>query len=464
MNAGAALRWLPATLLCWAVAACAALPELGPPDTRVAPQAVPTITSAQGTLPPGRSAALLAKRWPGSGQSLQTLAALEEAATGAPLIAGNKVTLLFDGPQTMAAMYRAVGAARSNINLETYIFDEDQLGLQLAELLIAKRRAGVTVNVIYDSVGTIDVPQAFFERMREEGIHLLAYNPVNPARLHGTAWKINHRDHRKLLIVDGKVAFTGGINISDTYARSSLFRSQSKRRPPDAAQLGWRDTHVMIEGPAVAALQWLFVQSWIGQDAADLADSAYFPALAAAGDKLVRVIASAPGGNFEIYKSYLLAIGQARQSIHITSAYFVPDAQTIAALTAAARRGVDVRIVLPGVSDSGLVFHAGHAFYDELLAGGVRIYQLQLAVLHAKTAVIDGVWSTVGSTNIDTRSFLHNSELNVVVLGRDFGREMENAFREDLRDARQVTPEGWARRPFADRLKEWAARLMDYWL
>lgn len=462
---GAALRWLGLPLLCWVVAACAALPEVGQVRAGLEPNPLPTITSARGApLPAGRTTALLARRWRGAGLALQAQAALEEAATGEPLIAGNKVTLLFDGPQTMAAMLRAIGAARNNINLETYIFDQDQLGLKFADLLIDKQRAGVTVNLIYDSVGTIGVPQAFFERMRAAGIHLLAFNPVNPARLRGDAWKINNRDHRKLLIVDGKIAFTGGINISDTYAKSSLFRSHAKRRPGDAAQVGWRDTQVMIEGPAVAAMQWAFVKTWVGQDAADLPDAAYFPPLAVAGDKLVRVIASEPGGNFAIFKSYLLAIQEARQTIHITSAYFVPDAQTIAALTAAARRGVDVRIVLPGVSDSGLVFHAGHAFYDELLAGGVRIYHLQLAVLHAKTAVIDGVWSTVGSTNIDTRSFLHNSELNVVVLGQGFGREMENAFNEDLRGSLEVTPASWARRPLADRIKEWAARLMDYWL
>ena len=462
MNFKSALGWL--LLLSWTMAACAALPDVGQLSTTLEPNPVPSVTNGKGaTLSRPGTRALLAKRWAGDALDLKTQAALEEAATGVPLIAGNQVTLLFDGPQTMAAMLREIGAAKNNINLETYIFDQDSLGIEFADRLIAKQQQGVAVSIMYDSVGTLGVPQAFFERMRSAGIKLLAFNPVNPARLRGKEWKLNNRDHRKVLIVDGKVAFTGGVNISDTYSRGSLFRSKS--RPTDKSQVGWRDTHVRIEGPAVAAVQWMFVQAWARQDADDLPDDAdFFPPLAAAGDKLVRVLASDPGGSFEIYKAYLLAIGQAKKTIHITSAYFVPDAQTIAALIGAARRGVDVRVVLPGPSDSGLVSYAGHQRYQQLLEGGVKIHRLHLAVLHAKTAVIDGTWSTVGSTNIDMRSFVHNSELNVVVLGQAFGHDMENAFAEDLRDAREITLEQWRHRPFSDRLKEWAAQLMDYWL
>ena len=456
-------RHFPLLSLCWILTACAALPDVKNLSTGLDPNAVPSVTTGKGAvLPVNSTRSLLSKRWARSGMDLKTQAAMEEAVTGVPLIKGNKVTLLFDGPQTMAEMLKAIDEAKDNISLETYIFDQDEMGLQFADKLIEKQKAGVTVNIIYDSVGTIGVPQAFFERMRAAGIRLLAFNPVNPAKLRGDAWKLNNRDHRKVLIVDGKVAFTGGINISATYSKSSLFRSKAK--PTDKSQVGWRDTHVKVEGPAVAAFQWIFIQTWARQDAADLPDALYFPVLSEVGDKLVRVVASEPGGGFEIYKAYMLAIQDAKKSIHITSAYFVPDEQTVAALTAAARRGVDVRIVLPGVSDSGLVFHAGHSFYQTLLDSGVRIFQLKLAVLHAKTAVIDGAWSTVGSTNIDTRSFLHNSELNVVVLGDSFGREMENAFAEDLRDSVEVTRQSWALRPLGDRVKEWAARFMDYWL
>ena len=455
--------WLPICLMSWGLlGACASLPNVTAMSDKLDPAAVPSVKGVNGTLSDGRAKALLAKRWAKGTLDQQAQAALEEAATGVPLIAGNKCTLLFDGPQTMTEMLKAINGARNNINLETYIFDQDEMGLKFADALIEKQQQGVTVNIMYDSVGTIGVPAEFFARMRKAGIHMVEFNPVNPAKLNGDSWKLNNRDHRKVLIVDGKTAFTGGINISATYAKSSLFRSAAK--PTDKSQVGWRDTHIKVEGPAVQAFQWLFVRQWAGQDKDDLAEADYFPTPVIAGDKVVRVLGSDPGGQFEIYKAYNLAIQEAKKSIHLTSAYFVPDQQTIDALIAAAKRGVDVKIVLPGVSDSGLVFYAGHALYDQLLENGVKIYQLKLAVLHAKTAVIDSTWSTVGSTNIDTRSFLHNSELNVVVMGDAFGTEMEKAFQEDLRDSNVITLEAWRHRPWAHRMKEWAARFMDYWL
>jgi cardiolipin synthase len=455
--------WLPAGLMCWGLlGACASLPNVTALGDKLEPAAAPTVKGPNGELSNTRAKALLAKRWSKGTLDLSQQAALEEAATGVPLIAGNKCTLLFDGPQTMSEMLKAINGARNNINLETYIFDQDELGLKFADALIEKQQQGVTVNILYDSVGTIGVPAEFFKRMRDAGIKLIEFNPVNPAKVSGDSWKLNNRDHRKVLIVDGKAAFTGGINISATYAKSSLFRSASK--PTDKNDVGWRDTHIKVEGPAVQAFQWLFIRQWSSQDKDDLREADYFPKPVIAGDKVVRVLGSDPGGQFEIYKAYSLAIQEAKKSIHLTSAYFVPDRQTVEALMAAAKRGVDVKIVLPGVSDSGLVFYAGHAIYDELLASGVKIYQLKLAVLHAKTAVIDGKWSTVGSTNIDTRSFLHNSELNVIVMGDTFGNEMERAFQEDMKDSNLITLEQWRHRPWANRMKEWAARFMNYWL
>ncbi|MYM38215.1 cardiolipin synthase [Duganella qianjiadongensis] len=452
-----------ALLCCSLFGACASLPQLAPASSRdSASMPALQLQGAQGELSAARARALLAKRWPQGRLDPATLAALEQDATGVPLIVGNRCTLLFDGPQTMGEMLKAIRGARNHINLETYIFDQDELGLEFAEALMAKQRQGVTVNILYDSVGTLGVPAEFFQRMREAGIRLLEFNPVNPAHLRGDTWQLNQRDHRKVLIVDGRVAFTGGINISASYARSSLFHSGRKRNA--ARQPGWRDTHIKVEGPAVRAFQWLFVRQWATQDSQDLPDADYFPPAANAGDKLVRVLGSDSDDPFDIYKAYQLAFQQARTSIHLTSAYFVPDPQTIAALTAAARRGVDVRIILPGVSDSGLVFYAGHAYYDQLLDSGVKIYHLKLSVLHAKTAVIDGLWSTVGSTNIDTRSFMHNSELNVVVLGAEFGQQMEAAFQEDLRNSGEITRAAWQQRPWLDRLREWAASLMHYWL
>lgn len=439
--------------------ACAGLPEVRYLGSPLAEQANPAAANAQRSVGAGKSPSPLAARWRNSHTDSAALAALEQAATGSPLIAGNKVTLLYDGPQTMAAMIAAIGAAKDHINLETYIFDQDELGIRFADILIARQRAGVQVNVIYDSVGTLGTPQAFFDKMRAAGIRLLAFNPVNPLKLI-VPWQLNNRDHRKILVVDGMVAFTGGVNISGTYANSSLFRSKARR----ASKVGWRDTHIKIEGPAVAALQWVFLDTWAGRQSPDLPDSNFFPPLKKAGDKLVRVLASAPDGEHEIYTAYVQAIHAAQNSIHITCAYFVPDAQILQALSDAARRGVDVKIILPGVTDNGLVFYAAQSFYSEMLAAGIRIYQLQVAVLHAKTAVIDALWATVGSTNIDTRSFLHNNEINVVVFGEEFANAMEDAFAEDLRHSVEITGATWEQRPPGNRFKEWVARRLEYWL
>ena len=218
-----ARHMLAAFLACWSLVACASLPTVESDDAKAkaAASAAPRIQTANGKLSASTSESLLKKRWAKGALDLAQQAALEEAATGVPLIAGNKVQLLFDGPATMKEMLAAIDSARNHINFETYIFDEDVLGNQFADLLLKKQAEGVTVNIIYDSVGTIGVPQAFFDRMRAGGIKLVAFNPVNPAKVRGNGWKVNNRDHRKILIVDGRVAFTGGINISDTYSKSS---------------------------------------------------------------------------------------------------------------------------------------------------------------------------------------------------------------------------------------------------
>lgn len=387
-----------------------------------------------------------------------TTPSLPALAEHSAFIGGNKVGLLFDGPQTFAAMRLAINAAQNHIHLETYIFDQDAMGTEFAQLLIARQRAGIQVSIIYDSVGTIGTPQEFFEQMQNAGIQLLAFNPVNPLRLEN-AWQPNHRDHRKVLIVDGKVGFTGGVNISSSYAASSLFRSKRKTK----SKVGWRDTHLKIEGPAVALLQALFLETWASQQAAPLKGD-FFPPLSARGDKQVSVIASQPGGAPIIHQAYLQAIAAAKHSIHITCAYFVPDQQILDALYAAAARGVAVKLILPGVSDSALMLHAAQSFYADILAHGIQIYQLQIAVLHAKTAVIDGKWSTVGSTNLDTRSFLHNSEINLVILGEEFGSAMEKAFTEDLLYSIEIQAETWAKRSLRDRAQEWLVRRFAYWL
>lgn len=437
--------------------------------TSVAVPSAPTptviVSNTQGQLTPKTSVALLKKRWRKAYQDLNMLANLEQAVTGNPLIDGNQINLLHDGPQTLAAMIAAIRGAKHHIHLETYIFDQDPLGIAFAELLIARQRAGVQVRIIYDSIGTVGTPQAFFERLRDAGIELLEFHPVNPVNTlnQGKAWSPNQRDHRKLLVVDGRVAFTGGINISNSYATSSLFRS---KRTSDTS-VGWRDTHIQLRGPAVAAVQWVFLDTWLEEKELsfeELPEADYFPILSNAGTQLVRVLASAPEDNQDIYQAYLSALSQAKSSIHITCAYFVPDQTILNALIAAVQRGVEVKLILPGVNDNDLVSQASKSYFEEMLDSGVQLFQLKVAVLHAKTAVIDSQWSTVGSTNIDTRSFLHNREINVMVFSPEFGLDMENAFTEDLKSSTPVSKEAWGHRPVLDRLKQWLARRLAYWL
>jgi cardiolipin synthase len=241
--------------------------------------------------------------------------------------------------------------------------------------------------------------------------------------------------------------------------------SASARRRAERGA-GWRDTHLEVRGPAVAEFQRLFLDSWVKQRCPAQPDADWFPRLAPEGDRIVRVLGSSPddGGTNPIRDELLSAMAHAERSIHLTMAYFVPDPVTLEVLRDAARRGVDVRLVLPGFSDFWVVHAAGRSHYESLLAAGVRIWERRDALLHAKTAVVDGVWSTVGSANMDWRSFLHNDEVNVVVVGDGFGREMEALFVADLERSVAVEPEAWARRGLLERAKEGVSRLVEYWL
>lgn len=450
---------LTAVVLALCLSACASLPDVRNLQAQSATAATPTVEVGAGDLSARAARSMLLRRMRGTKTDPVKLAAMEEAATGSPLIGGNRTTLLFDGPQAMGAMLAAMKGAQDNINLETYIFDQDELGQQFQKLLIEKQMAGVQVNIMYDSIGSLGTPAAFFDEMRAAGIKLIEFNPINPLKRIGS-WTLNNRDHRKILVVDGRIGFTGGVNISENYARSSLFRSGSRA----GGEPGWRDTHIQIEGPAVASLQLLFLDGWASQKEGEIADREYFPPLPDVGDKLVRVLGSLPDSQAPIYKAYVLAIQEARQSIHLTAAYFAPDVQFLEAITAAARRGVDVKIIFPSISDAGMVKQAGQSFYADLLESGVRIFELKASVLHAKTGVIDHTWSTIGSANLDVRSFLHNREANLVILGSEFGATMEGAFAEDLKNSVEMTPEVWNSRSPIQRMKEWAARNFEYWL
>ena len=369
--------------------------------------------------------------------------------------------LLQDGPSTYQAMFAAIESARDHINLETYILDDDEVGQRFAQVLIAKQQQGVQVNVIRDSVGTVGTPAAFFQRLSDSGINVLEFNPLNPLATR-KEWELNQRNHRKLLIVDGQTAFMGGINISSVYSGGSF--SQRSRIRPDGSP-AWRDTDLQLKGPVVAEFQKLFLQTWADQRGEPLAAKNYFPATGSPGRLVVRAIGSSPDEDFsQIYATLLSAIASAETSVYITNAYFVPDPQLLAALEAAAGRGVDVKLILPSRTDSWLVFHAGRGYYEPLLRAGVQIHERHGVILHAKTALIDGVWATVGSTNLDWRSFLHNHELNAVVLGSEFGLQVQAMFERDLALSTRITLDAWERRPLHWRMQELFARTWAYWL
>ena len=378
-----------------------------------------------------------------------------------PLVIGNKLTLLRDGPATYRAMDRAIKNAKDHINLEFYIYRDDEIGRALTDLLIARQRAGVQVNLIYDSVGSILTPGEFFERMEKAGIKVLAFNPVNPAEAR-KGWAVDHRDHRKILVVDGHTAFTGGINFDSVYSGGSFSRP---KRVSGADKTPWRDTEVEIEGPVVGEFQKLFLETWKKQKGPELPKRDYFPRLEPRDAQIVRVIGSTPDDKVSVIRTTLLsAIAHAERTIHVTNAYFVPDKQFANALKDAARRGVDVKLVLPSKSDFWAPLYAGRSHYTDLLRAGVKVYERRNALLHAKTVVIDAVWSTVGSTNLDHRSFLNNDEVDAVILGNDFGAQMEAMFRDDLAESREIKLSEWKQRGIGTRLKETGARLWERWL
>ena len=384
--------------------------------------------------------------------------ASQHAPPANPFVAGNEARLLVDGPRTHRAMFEAMSRAHDHINIHTYILDGGELGERLAELLAAKVRSGVKVHVMYDSVGSIHTPKAFFEKLREAGVAVCEFNPVKRIE------SVNNRNHRKITVVDGRVAFTGGINISETYSSSSR-RARSSQDQEQDKKNGWRDTQVEVRGPVVAQFQRIFLDDWALQDCGPWRDARFFPPPERPGSLVMRVVRSDPGREAsEMYQELLGRIGRARSRVWLTFGYFVPDPQTKQALIDAARRGVDVAIVLPGFSDFWAPVYAGRSHYADLLEAGVRIYEWHEALMHAKTAVIDGVWSSVGSTNLDWRSFVHNYEADLIVHDAGFARELERRFELDVAAAVPVDLKAWAHRPAEERFKEWLARQWEYLL
>jgi cardiolipin synthase A/B len=372
-----------------------------------------------------------------------------------PAVAGNEVRILVDGPSTHRAMFEAIERARDHVNLQTYILEQGEIAERLAALLERKVAQGIKASVLYDAVGSLKTPPEYFKRMRESGVKVCAFNPV------GKLDALNNRNHRKILVVDGRIAFTGGINISQAYASGSLM---ARRKPGPDKKDGWRDTQVQVEGPAVEHFQRLFLDDWASQDCGPSQQARYFPRIEPRGDKTVRLVKSDPDAGSETYAALLSAISDARTRVWLTFGYFVPDPKIKRALVDAARRGADVRLVLPGFSDFWAPVAAGRSHYGELLSAGVKIFEWREALLHAKTAVIDSRWSSIGSTNLDWRSFVHNYEADLIVLGSGFAREMERRFELDVEAAVAVSLEEWKQRGLGQKLKEAIARQWEYLL
>ena len=424
-----------------------------------APPGPQTVVGAHGPLSSARSRQILdaLKRQSPNSDILDRHIAIEEAVTGTPLIAGNRTTILHDGDATFAAMFNAIRGAQHSVNLEFYTFEDvESTGEHLGNLLLAKRQQGVAVNILYDSYGSADTPREFLKSLRAVGCLVLEYNPVDPLHARGP-YLPNERDHRKLLIVDGLTAFVGGVNLYTGYQahpHSELIGSGGD------TSIFWHDTDMKIEGPAVAALQQLFVQHWIDQGGPPLDQSTFFPPLRHQGDEVLHVLGSAPSQPVPAYYATILsAITNAEQRIWLTTAYFVPTDDEVDDLKSAARRGVDVRLMLPSQSDSQAAFDVGRSHYEDLLEAGVKIYEIQHEVLHSKTAVIDGVWSVIGSSNFDHRSVLFNDEVDVIVLGRATAAQLEAEFRADEAKSRAIDAITWSHRPFEERVRELFARI-----
>lgn len=462
------LLWYVIAAASFMSAACSSLPRVDPQPVAMA--SPPVVVARDGQQSAAKSAAEV-RAVEGEGRAkllkhhINMLGDLGEATT-----ADNQVKLLVDGPATFSAMFADLARARRSILMESYIFEDKGLGRRMGDLLKRKAEEGVQIWLIYDAVGSLTTPQSFFSELQKSGIRVCEFNPVSsnfPLRPD----KLNHRDHRKIVVVDSSVAYTGGVNISDVYsAGSSSFLSRGsgsddKEGEDGPAKRGWRDTSVRVEGPAVADFSILFSGTWKRQGCEQPPASIPRQATPIAGDRLVTVLGSTPADTEpRIYRALLTAIAGARRSIHMSMSYFVPDGQTVDFLEAAARRGVDVALVLQGKSDSELTLRAGQSYYDSLLAAGVRIYERRDTLLHAKTTVIDGVWSTIGSSNVDWRSFLHNDEVNVIVFGAEFAAEMEDLFRYDIAHAERITPAEWEQRGLWRRVEEGFSRLFEYWL
>jgi len=363
-----------------------------------------------------------------------------EGHLGTPVTDGNRVDLLLNGDEIFPAKLAAIRAARTSINYAQYFWGDGDVAQQLAGALAERCRAGVRVNVLLDGVGTLGMPAEHVEALRRGGCHVATFRPLASFSLR----RHNNRNHRRILVVDGRVGITGGSGDSEKWTG-------------DGRQEGhWRDTDVRIEGPAVAWLQAGFVDNWREATREMLGGPEYFPLPRRhAGDVRVQVVSSSPAGrSYAAYTMVLLAMASARLSIALTNPYFVLDERMTDALLAAAQRGVRVAALTPGKIDHNLVRSASRRDFGRLLLGGVQIFEYRAALLHAKTLVVDGAWATVGSTNLDNRSFALNEELNVAVYDRGVAARLQDVFERDLQRARRVDYGDWVNRGLKTRVQE----------
>jgi len=366
---------------------------------------------------------------------------------GPPLLDGNRVTTLLNGDQIFPSMLNAIKGAQRTIDFETYIYWSGEIGKRFAEALAEKSRAGVKVNVLVDWLGSQKMDSDSIETMKQAGVDFRQYRPLRWYDL----GRVNNRTHRKLLIVDGRVGFTGGVGIADNWTGNA--------QDPDH----WRDNHYRLEGPAVAQMQAAFMDNWTKVSGAVLHGDPFFPPLKTEGPMFAQVFqSSSRGGSESVHLMYLLSIAAATKTIDLAMAYFVPDQITSEALVSAMKRGVRVRLILPGKhTDTHFVRNASRASWGPLLQAGALIHEYEPTMYHVKLLIVDGLWSSVGSTNFDARSFRLNDEANLNVYDADFARLQFETFETDLKRARRITYEQWEARPWHEKLKERAAGLFS---
>ncbi|MBA2628354.1 MAG: cardiolipin synthase B [Gemmatimonadales bacterium] len=362
------------------------------------------------------------------------------ALLGPSIVQGNTVDALYNGDQIFPAMLSAIRSARVSITFETYIYWSGRIGRDFAEALGERAGAGVRVHVLLDWLGSGKMDEDVLDRMEAAGVEICRYHPL---KWH-TIGRLNNRTHRKLLVVDGVVGFTGGVGIADNWLGNA--------GDPDH----WRDSHFRITGPAVAQMQATFMDNWMKCRELVLHGVEYFPPLPASGEMAAQMFSSSPGaGSESVRLMYLLSIASAQESIRIANAYFVPDTLSVEELVTARRRGVQVEIITPGRHiDTGIVRKASRSRWGPLLEAGVEIYEYAPTMYHCKVMIVDDVWVSVGSTNFDNRSFRLNDEANLNILHADFARAQADAFEADKRQSRRITLDAWRRRPFSERMLE----------